>query len=86
MVLELAGAGRQAATVSWVQGDQVGLRFDQPFNLESLIETRPEMIAQDWVRPSYLDPSSESDSAWDPQWSRQSLGEISSMLEGFIKR
>lgn len=85
VVLDLAGAGRQAASVTWVQGDQVGLRFDQPFDLESLVETRPEIMAQEWVRPSYLDPSSESDSAWDPQWSRQSLGEISSMLEGFIK-
>lgn len=85
VVLDLGGAGRHAAKVSWVQGDQVGLRFDQPFDLAFLAEARPEVTPQKWVRPSYLDASTESDSPWDPQWSRQSLGEISSMLEGFIK-
>lgn len=85
VVLDLGGAGRHPATVTWAQGDQVGLRFDEPFDLRALVEARPEVTPPQWMRPSYLDPSTESDSPWDPQWSRQSVSEMSSMLEGFMK-
>lgn len=85
VVLDLGGAGRHPAIVTWAQGDQAGLRFDEPFDLQALVEARPEVTPAQWMRPSYLDPSSESDSPWDPQWSRQSVSEMSSTLEGFMK-
>jgi hypothetical protein len=85
-LLEL-GQGIQAfATVAWVVGDSVGLRFSKPFDLSQLANTRPDVASNRWDRPNYLEPGAATDSPWDEQWGRMSLSELRQELEGFLKR
>jgi hypothetical protein len=85
-MLELGEAIHVDATVAWVAGDTAGLRFSKPFDLSLLADARPD-VAEQWQAPSYLQPGvPASDSPWDEQWDRMSLGELRQSLEGFMKR
>jgi hypothetical protein len=84
-LLELSEALSVSATVTWVVGDQVGMRFHTPFDLHELARSRPEVAGSNWVPPSYLDTSVSSDSAWNKEWDRMSLGELRQHLEGYMK-
>jgi hypothetical protein len=87
VVLDLGGAGSLAARVSWTQGEQVGLRFDEPFDISRLAKARPEVTPQRWVRPTFLDAAPDDDrSPWHSRWQRKSVADIASDLEGFLKR
>ena len=85
-LLDLGEAGSVFATISWVAGDQAGLRFKEPFDLAGLARARPAVAPAKWERPSYLNPASSEDSPWADQWQRMSVGELRDELEGFIKR
>jgi hypothetical protein len=86
-MLELGEAIQFGSTVAWTVGDTAGLRFDQPFDLSLLAGARPDIAAARWEAPSYLQPAlSASDSPWDEQWGRMSVGELRQSLEGFLKR
>jgi hypothetical protein len=85
-VLELGGDVNISATVEWAIGDQVGLRFERPFDLSLLAATRPEVAPNEWKRPSYLESSNQPDSPWDPNWERSTLESLKTELEGFLKR
>jgi len=84
-LLELGDAISLSATVEWVVGDQVGVRFHSLFDMSQLGRARPEVTPTHWVRPAYLDKVA-ADSAWDPRWQRLSVGELKNELEGFLKR
>jgi hypothetical protein len=84
-LLELSDALAVSATVTWVVGDQVGMRFHTPFDLHELARSRPDVAESQWEPPSYLDTGVSSDSPWGKQWDRMSLGELRSQLEGFMK-
>jgi hypothetical protein len=85
VLLDLGQAGQFFATVSWVHGEQAGLKFKDPFDLACLAKSRPEVTPPRWVRPSFLDNVGEA-SPWDELWRRSSIAEIRSELEGFLKR
>ena len=86
-MLELGESIQLDATVAWVAGDTAGLRFSKPFDLTYLASTRPEVASARWDAPSYLKPGiAASDSPWDEQWDRMSVGELRQSLEGFLKR
>ena len=85
MLLDLHAAGQFFATVMWSCGDQVGLRFTKPFDIHCLANARPEVTPHSWSVPSFLDVE-EDDSPWHAQWSRSSIAELHSELEGFLKR
>jgi hypothetical protein len=86
-MLELGESIQLDATVAWVAGDTAGLRFHKPFDLTCLASARPEVASARWEAPSYLKPGiPASDSPWDEQWDRMSLGELRQSLEGFMKR
>ena len=80
-LLELGGGIQLPATVSWAVGDTAGLRFASEFDLAQLAQSRPEVAAQQWERPSYLDGVGGSDG-----WQHMSLGQLRQELEGFWKR
>ena len=80
-LLELGGGIQLPATVSWAVGDTAGLRFASEFDLGQLAQSRPEVAAQQWERPSYLDGVGGSDG-----WQHMSLGQLRQELEGFWKR
>lgn len=86
-MLELGESIQLGVTVAWVAGDTAGLRFSKPFDLTHLANARPEVASARWDAPSYLKPGiPASDSPWDEQWDRMSLGELRQSLEGFLKR
>jgi hypothetical protein len=78
--LELSPEVSMSATVEWAVGDQVGLRFHVPFDLNRLAEARPKVAQTDWKAPSYLGAAKED------RWGRLNLNELRDELEGFLKR
>jgi hypothetical protein len=86
VLLDLGGAGQFFAIVQWVCGDQAGLRFTTPFDLACLANARPDLTPHSWNVPTFLDPGEEEDSAWHENWSRSSIADIRSELEGYLKR
>ena len=85
-LLELSDSLSISATVEWCVGDQVGLRFHQPFDLVQLAEAAPHIAPAEWVPPAYLNQASASESPWNSNWERLSLSQLKQELEGFLKR
>jgi hypothetical protein len=86
VMLDLGDAGQFMATIAWTFGDQAGLKFHQPFDLTCLAKARPDVTPHRWDRPTFLDVPSDAASPWDEEWSRKSLADLRSDLEGFMKR
>jgi hypothetical protein len=86
LLLDLGGAGQHFAYVSWARGDQLGLRFQQPFDITCLAQAEPEVAPKSWMRPEYLNAGQDQDSPWAEPWERLSLTELRDRLEGFMKR
>jgi len=70
--LDMKAAGRHAATVKWTRGDQSGLKFDEPFDLQLLAYAGPEIASADNA------PSAEfgTQEPWAPGWRRSTLNQI----------
>lgn len=85
VMLDLGDAGQFDAIVSWAKGEQAGLRFKQPFDLDCLARLRPDVTPHRWRKPDFLKSGAEEGSAWDEEWSRLSLSELQAKLEGFLK-
>jgi len=85
-LLDLGAAGSVFATVTWVVGDQAGLKFHSAFDLASLAQARPQIAPLKWARPAYLEPGANADSPWAPEWDRMSLSELRDQLDGYMKR
>ena len=81
-LLELSEAVSLSATVEWSVGDQVGLRFHSPFDMEMLAESRPSVASTNWTPPAYLDPDAKDRS---DHWGRLSIVQLRDELEGFLK-
>ena len=84
LVLDLGDAGQIDSQVSWVLGEQVGLRFRSPFDLSKLARSKPEVAAPHWEQPSYLRGNGQT-SPWADYWNRRSIPELKEQLEGFLK-
>ena len=69
-VLELSDEVTISCTVAWAIGDQLGLRFHNPFDITMLAKSRPNVKDRD------------ADSCWN----HSSLSELKHELEGFLKR
>ena len=82
-LLELTEAASLSATVEWAVGDQVGLRFHTPFEMEMLSNSRPTVVS-DWRPPAYLDSETPSGNVED-HWGRLDLYQLRDELEGFLK-
>jgi hypothetical protein len=85
-LLDLGEAGTLFATVSWVHGDQAGLSFNEPFDLNQLAKAKPEIAPMSWEKPAYLRADGTSSSPWDEHWHRMSVDELGQELDGFLKR
>jgi hypothetical protein len=86
-LLELNDEASVSASVQWVVGDEVGLKFHTPFDMRLLARSKPEVAPSSWVRPAYLEAGgAETDNPWDPRWNRLTLRQLSEELEGFLKR
>lgn len=85
VMFDLGEAGTIDAVVSWSHGDQAGLRFTKPFDLECLAKLRPDLTPYRWERPAFLDRTADEPSPWNENWSRSSLSQLRTDLEGFLK-
>ena len=86
ILLDLGGAGQHFASVTWARGDQLGLRFQRPFDIACLAQSRPEVAPAKWTRPAYLRAGQDTDSPWAEPWQRIPLNQLKDELEGFLKR
>lgn len=70
VVLELSGGGALAVQgcIRWCQSGQIGVLFDQPFDMQLLADggaSRDDGIARTrYVKPDYLTSEGEEDSPW----------------------
>lgn len=86
VALDLGAAGVVPAVVSWTRGEQAGLRFDQPFDLEQLSKLRPDFTPYRWTVPGFINAAPADAEAEDEAWDRQSMSDLRAELEGFLKR
>jgi len=84
--LDLNDAGQHFATVSWTCGDKVGLKFKDPFDLQALRKSKPEIAPALMTRPGPSQIYADQDNPWAEGWNRQSLDELREDLEGYLKR
>jgi hypothetical protein len=75
--LDLGEAGFQMAEVRWCRDGQIGLRFAEEFDLDSLTaapqfsERPPEVM-----KPAYLETETRADSPWAARFERLSLTDL----------
>lgn len=81
-LLELGEATSLPATVEWTVGDQVGLRFHSPFDMEMLSASKPTVALPVMPPPDYCEPGAGS----EDRWGRLSISQLRQELEGFLKR
>jgi hypothetical protein len=86
VLLDLAEGGQVFGTIVWTCGDQAGLRFKEPFDIGCLAKVRPQLMPTNWRAPTFLEDGADGDSPWNENWSRSSLAEMRSELEGYLKR
>lgn len=86
VLLDLGGGGQHFAVVTWSRGDQLGLRFQRPFDIACLARAEPEVAPEKWSRPAYLKAGQDTATPWAEPWERLSLSELRSTLDGFLKR
>ena len=84
-LLDLGEGCTVFGTVTWVVGDQAGLKFKAPFDMTQLARARPQIAPARWERPAYLQGASVT-SPWSREWERMSLSELRDDLEGWLKR
>jgi len=81
--LDLGDAGFRAAEIRWAADGQIGLRFFEQFDLDSLIpqtatgERPPEVL-----KPAYLETELRSDSPWAARTQRLSVTELKLVDKG----
>lgn len=83
LLLDLGDAGSVFAHILWAKGDQLGLRFQTPFDLNSLSKARPEVTGSHWIVPDYLRRESGVASPWADRWQRLGIKELRATLAGF---
>jgi len=84
-LLDLGDAGSIFATVAWVVGEQVGLKFQNEFDLSQLSRNRPQVAPAQGYKPDYLRAADEKGSGNRETWGRLSLSELRDELEGYMK-
>jgi hypothetical protein len=76
VVLEIPGIAAIPGRVKWCRAHQVGVAFDQSFDLDDL--TRPPTPAEriDYVKPDYLRDEADPNSPWAARWTRLTAGDL----------
>ncbi|WP_187107761.1 PilZ domain-containing protein [Sphingomonas xanthus] len=84
--LDLDEGGQHFATVSWNCSDKAGLAFKVPFDLKLLGKSKPTVAPSLMTRPGPGSVYADQDNPWAEGWNRQSLDELRTDLEGYLKR
>lgn len=90
ILLDLEEAGTAFARVRWAKGGQIGVKFDQKFNLKNLMQCSSAATAVNsssgkstiyMVKPRYLESDGNPDSPWAAMWDKLTLSELRSTLK-----
>lgn len=90
ILLDLEEAGTAFAKVRWAKGGQIGVMFDQKFNLRNLMQCSAAATAINsnsgkntvyMVKPRYLESDGSADSPWSAMWEKLTLSELKSTLK-----
>ena len=76
--LDLGEAGFQVAEVRWSKDGQVGLRFAQEFDIESLAPSQQAERAPEVLKPAYLETELQPDSPWAARFEKLTLTDLKS--------
>ncbi len=79
--LDLGEAGFQVAEVRWSRDGQVGLRFAQAFDIESLAPANHAERPPELLKPAYLETELQPDSPWAARFERLSLTDLKPLGE-----
>jgi hypothetical protein len=74
--LDLGEAGFQIAEVRWSKDGQVGLKFAQTFDIESLAPSQLAERPPEVLKPAYLETELQPDSPWAARFERLSLTDL----------
>jgi hypothetical protein len=74
--LDLGEAGFQIAEVRWSKDGQVGLRFAQEFDIESLAPSQQPERPPEVLKPAYLETELQPDSPWAARFEKLSLTDL----------
>lgn len=71
VVLDLGPAGSAAGIVRWSRAHQLGVKFDEPFDMKHLAAVRPSgESSPQMVKPQYLQSDGEANSPWAAAWEK----------------
>ncbi|MET1110890.1 MAG: PilZ domain-containing protein [Allosphingosinicella sp.] len=74
--LDMGEAGFQIAEVRWSKDGQVGLRFAESFDIESLAPSHQAERPPEVLKPAYLETELQPDSPWAARFERLSLTDL----------
>jgi hypothetical protein len=74
--LDLGEAGFQIAEVRWSKDGQVGLRFAEEFDIESLAPSHQPERPPEVLKPAYLETELQPDSPWAARFEKLSLTDL----------
>ncbi|MGZ8307558.1 MAG: PilZ domain-containing protein [Allosphingosinicella sp.] len=74
--LDLGEAGFQIAEVRWSKDGQVGLRFAEAFDIESLAPSHQAERTPDVLKPAYLETELQPDSPWAARFEKLTLTDL----------
>jgi hypothetical protein len=74
--LDLGEAGFQIAEVRWSKDGQVGLRFAETFDIESLAPSQQVERPPEVLKPAYLETELQPDSPWAARFEKLSLTDL----------
>ena len=74
--LDLGEAGFQIAQVRWSRDGQVGLKFVEAFDIESLAPAQQAERPPEVLKPAYLETELQPDSPWAARFERLSLTDL----------
>jgi hypothetical protein len=86
ILLDLEEAGTAFAKVRWARGGQIGIKFDQKFNLKHLALCAGTTHSSDgksnyMVKPRYLESETAKDSPWAAAWEKFTPEELERQRE-----
>jgi PilZ domain len=74
--LDLGEAGFQIAEVRWSKDGQVGLRFAQSFDIETLAPSHVAERPPEVLKPAYLETELQPDSPWAARFEKLTLTDL----------
>ena len=77
VVLEIPNGPAIPGRVVWSRSRQIGIRFDETFDLDELVRPVGQEAQQpDYLKPDYLRTETDPNSPWAARWSKLTAGDL----------